>query len=344
MVTTVSKPDTPTSIVVLCGSSRAGKSSLIDVVFRHRPAASTLFIKPTLQPKLMNVTIGDLFEFSIVELPTHLILDTTTISMTDVSWLSRASTVLIVLDCQELVGDFKVGYTVNDEALSEELEFCKSVIERSKAANKDVTIDIFLHKMDGSSFAKPELRSDFQKLVANNLTSLLGQELKENVMLFSTSLYDTSAREASSHVIQRMMPQTRIVGSLLDILVENCAAHHGFLLDYYTRLMIAVDSSGFDPSCYELCSDLLDLMAATMHIRNSYMIDQSTMQKCSVVLDNGFTLQLVLIHDAVAVGLILKESAFVTQQHIVNENVQIFIEAMDKGLNLYKHLEGKGDQ
>jgi len=339
MVSTISGVDSPQAIVVLCGSSRAGKSSLIDVVFRHRPATSTLFLKPTLQAKQMNVTIGNLFHFSIVELPTHLMIDPVDVNTaTESAWFSRASTVLIVLDCQELVGNKKLGNTVNEQALNEELGFCKNVIERSKAANKDITIDIFLHKMDGSNFSNPETRSDFQKLVANNLTSLLGQELKENVMMFSTSIYDTSAREAAGHVIQKMLPQTRIAGSLLDILVENCSAHSGFLLDNSTRLMIAVDSSGFDLSCYELCSDLLDLMAAAMHIRNSYTVEQSTMNKCSVALDNGFILQLLLIHDVVAVGLILKESAFASQ-HIVDENLNIFVEAIDTGLELYEKYQ-----
>ena len=95
------------------------------------------------------------------------------------------------------------------------------------------------------------------------------------VSYFLTSIYDHSALEAFSRVVQKLVPQLPTLNSLLNALISSCTMEKSYLVDVVTKLYIATDSNPIDTKTYELCTDLVDVVIDVSHI---YWVSKTTGQ------------------------------------------------------------------
>lgn len=118
------------------------------------------------------------------------------------------STLVYVIDAQE--NDF-------DDSLPKLAE----TIIAAHAANANIHFEVFLHKVDGEVMpdeSKAEKQQLIQNFVASELSDVNADIL---VSYYLTSIYDHSALEAFSKVVQKLVPQLPVLNSLLDKLIER---------------------------------------------------------------------------------------------------------------------------
>ena len=109
---------------------------------------------------------------------------------------------------------------------------------------------MFLHKVDGD-FMSEETKV---RAAAGN-PAFLSKSLETNVcacLLLLDSIYDHSALEALSKVVQKLVPQLPTLNNLLDIMISSCNIDKSYLVDVVTKLYIATDSNPVDAHTYEL--------------------------------------------------------------------------------------------
>ena len=81
-----------------------------------------------------------------------------------------------------------------------------------------------------------------------------------NFNLFQTSIYDYSIFEGFSKVVQKLIPQLPTLENLLNVFISNSNAEKAFLIDVFSKIYIATDSSPVDMQSYELCCDMIDVV------------------------------------------------------------------------------------
>lgn len=124
--------------------------------------------------------------------------------------LKGCSTLVYVIDAQE-------------EDYEDSLPKLVETIVAAYRVNPDIHFEVFLHKVDGDLMPE-EVKAERQQGVQNYVSSELA-ELNNGEILVSyylTSIYDHSALEAFSKVVQKLVSQLPVLNSLLDKLIERC--------------------------------------------------------------------------------------------------------------------------
>lgn len=201
-------------------------------------------------------------------------------------------------------------------------------ISTAHSLNPNIHFEVFLHKVDGdfmSEETKAERQQDIQHYVSSELADTNDDVL---VSYYLTSIYDHSALEAFSKVVQKLVAQLPTLNNLLDMLISSCSLEKSYLIDVVTKLYIATDSNPVDAHTYELCSDLVDVVIDVSYIygmsRETGVFQPYDDKSTSAIrLTSGMVLYLREVSSYLALVCVLREEAFGKRSQ-VDYNVDCF--------------------
>jgi len=151
-----------------------------------------------------------------------------------------------------------------DEPYDHVLQNFTETVSRAIRVNPNVTIEVFINKVDGELFlsdeAKYDCRRDIMQQVSDELYDAGLSADKVSISYHLTSIYDHSVFESFSRVVQKLIPQVPTLENLLNVLVSTCSMEKAYLFDVASKLYISTDSSPVDSQSVELCSDMIDVV------------------------------------------------------------------------------------
>lgn len=221
------------------------------MIFRKVSPHETLFLDSTHGVEIRLVDNNDFLRFQTWDFGGELNFNRPVYYMNKEISMETAikgcSTIVYVIDAQE--NDF-------EDCLP---KLAETIIAAHKI-NSSIHFEVFLHKVDGDLMpeeSKAERQQMIQNFVSQELADVNGEIL---VSYYLTSVFDHSALEAFSKVVQKLVPQLPVLNKLMDKLIESCIIDKSYLLDVFTKLYIATDSNPVDGHVFELCADLVDVV------------------------------------------------------------------------------------
>eukprot|EP00927_Polykrikos_kofoidii_P007543 TRINITY_DN13104_c0_g1_i1.p1 TRINITY_DN13104_c0_g1~~TRINITY_DN13104_c0_g1_i1.p1 ORF type:complete len:351 (-),score=69.74 TRINITY_DN13104_c0_g1_i1:62-1114(-) len=317
--------------VLLCGPHKAGKTSILKVVFQKMSPHETLFLETTPKVDPMPIVRNMLLRFKVMDFPGSTKFD----EVTDPTLFAETGAIVFVLDAQ-------------DEPYTDSVSMCKRVIEIASRVNPKISFDILIHKVDGVQFfyddrkTYDDHKTDLINVIETMLTEDLQNKLDGQISFHCTSIYDHTVFEAMSKVVQKLYPQQlQVIEQSLDLLVGHSRMEKAFLFDVVTKVFIATDTSQpVDLQAYELCSDMIDVVIDVSCIYGSE--DGNTLpstfttdpkSSCVIHLNNRHLLYLREVDKYLAVVCIIREENF-DRQHLLDHNIRVFKEGLGE---LFKH-------
>lgn len=200
--------------------------------------------------------------------------------------------------------------------------------------NPRIHFEVFLHKVDGDLMPdeiKLERQQSIQSYVSTELSDINGGDIL--VSYYLTSIYDHSALEAFSKVVQKLVDQLPILNSLLDRLIDSCVIEKSYLLDVFTKLYIATDSNPMDPHTYELCSDLVDVVIDVSCIyglseEDGAAIPYDQDSSSAIRLNSGMVLYLREVSKYLALVCVIREEYF-SKRSLLDFNIDCFRKSLE---------------
>lgn len=294
--------------ILFCGPRRSGKSSVERVVFHKMSPHETLFLEPTHNVDIQYIANNNFVKFQTWDMSGDMNLQS------DVMYMGRAiSADTMFKNCNTLV------YVIDaqEEEYEDSLPKLVETIALAHSFNPKIHFEVFLHKVDGdfmSEEAKAERQQGIQHYVSTELSETNGDVM---VSYYLTSIYDHSALEAFSKVVQKLVPQLPTLNNLLDILIASCGIDKSYLVDVVTKLYIATDSNPVDVHTYELCSDLVDVVVDVSYIYGTSVTDTGNISvpyddqsTAAIRLNNGMVLYLREVSHYLALVCVLREDCF----------------------------------
>ena len=238
----------------------------------------------------------------------------------------KVDAVVYVIDAQE---DLKRG-TIQE---------ISAVFHKAKSLNPKVTLQVFVHKVDGDTFASEELRVEVQQAFQEQIT----QEMdKDDVSIHLTSVYNPSLYEAWSLVVQKLIPNQTTIVELLDALVEACKMEKAFLFDTKTRLYLATDHNPVDHQTLTLCADSIDLAIGFDSVYGTP--SQSSFDKnegninTRIRLSNNMVLYAQQVGKSLALVCVSRRESW-TEPLLIERNVSLFKDALKEVKNVREEDE-----
>lgn len=305
--------------IIFMGPRRSGKSSIERVVFHKMSPHETLFLESTNTLDIHYIANNNLVKFQTWDFGGDMSLTSDVVYMEKQISIDTifklANTLVYVIDAQE-------------EDYQNDLPKLVETISIAHELNPRLHFEVFLHKVDGdfmSEETKAERQADIQQFVSSELSETSGDDVL--VSYFLTSIYDHSALEAFSRVVQKLVPQLPTLNSLLDALIASCTIEKSYLVDVVTKLYIATDSNPIDARTYELCTDLVDVV---IDISNVYGVtptgslvtfdDKST---AAIRLNTGLIFYLREVSDYLALICVVREEHFL-KRSLLDYNINCF--------------------
>ncbi len=191
---------------------RSGKSSIERVIFHKLSPHETLFLESTHGVDIHLIANNDFLRFQTWDFGGDLSLtrgvDYRGKNIPTDTILKGCSTMVYVIDAQE--NDFE-----------DSLPKLAETIIAAYNVNPNIHFEVFLHKIDGDLMpedSKAERQQVIQNFVASELSDVNGDILAS---YYLTSIYDHSALEAFSKVVQKLVYQLPVLNTLLDKLIER---------------------------------------------------------------------------------------------------------------------------
>ena len=206
---------------MFCDLIRSGKSSIERVIFHKMSPHETLFLESTQDVDIHLISNNDFVKFQTWDFGGDLNVETGVRYMgkpiSAETILKGCSTLVYVIDAQE-------------EDYEDSLPRLVETILAAYRVNPDIHFEVFLHKVDGDLMAE-EIKAERQQGIQNYVSTELSAEIQGDVLVsyYLTSIYDHSALEAFSKVVQKLVNQLPILNSLLDKLIER----------YFPRLVVS---------------------------------------------------------------------------------------------------------
>mmetsp|Transcript_24424 Transcript_24424/g.35891 ORF Transcript_24424/g.35891 Transcript_24424/m.35891 type:complete len:351 (+) Transcript_24424:159-1211(+) len=306
-----------TTRILFMGPRRSGKTSIDRVIFQNMSPHETLFLEATNSCDINNTLSNRLVQFQTWDFGGDLNLSTDVQYMgNDISFetiFKKSNTLVYVIDAQE-------------DDYEDSLPKLAETISVAHNANPSIHFEVFLHKVDGD-FMSEETKAERKQGIQSFVSAELSEKGNGDVLVsyYLTSIYDHSALEAFSKVVQKLVPQLPTLNSLLDVLIACCNIEKSFIVDVITKLYIATDSTPVDAHTYELCSDLLDVVVDISYIygmtdgKTAYD-DRST---SAIRLNNGMVLYLRQVSDYLALVCIMHVDSF-SKRSLLDYNIDIF--------------------
>lgn len=303
---------------------RSGKSSIERVIFRKLSPHETLFLDSTHGVEIRLVDNNDFLKFQTWDFGGELNFSRgvdymgRTIPIDTV--LKGCSTMVYVIDAQE--NDF-------EDCLP---KLAETIIGAYKI-NPAIHFEVFLHKVDGDLMpeeSKAERQQMIQNFVSSELSDVNGEIL---VSYYLTSVFDHSALEAFSKVVQKLVNQLPVLNKLLDKLIETCIIDKSYLLDVFTKLYIATDSNPVDGHIFELCADLVDVVVDFSCIyglseEDGAAIPYDQQSSSAIRLNGGMVLYLREVSKYLALVCVVREEYF-ARKALLDFNINCFRKSVD---------------
>lgn len=192
-----------------------------------------------MQTKIMQ----SFMTFEVSELPSHMIIDSP--DFDHHSLFAHIGAVVWVIDVQ-------------DEYLSSISELIRTAVFLSENYPR-VNFEVFIHKVDGLS---EEYKYDTYREVRQRVNDELSDLGYGGTALsyYQTSIFDHSVYEATSKVVQKLLPQLPALEALLNKLCSACRIQKAYLFDTMSKIYVATDASPTFLKDYEVCSDYVDVI------------------------------------------------------------------------------------
>ncbi|PWY83956.1 small monomeric GTPase [Aspergillus eucalypticola CBS 122712] len=227
--------------LMLMGLRRSGKSSIASVVFHKMPPNETLFLEST--TRIQKDSIHSFMDFQVWDFPGQL------------EYLEPS------FDLESIFGSLGALVWVIDaqDDYMESVARLNRTILTVQQYYPNINIEVFIHKVDGIT---DEYRTDTFQDIVQLISDELSDAGYENapVHYYLTSIYDYSVFEAFSKVIQKLIPNLSTLENLINTLSNNCGFEKTYLFDVLSKIYIASDTRPVDMSCYEMCSDYIDVI------------------------------------------------------------------------------------
>lgn len=314
--------------ILFTGPRRSGKSSIERVIFHKMSPHETLFLESTHNVDIHLIANNDFVKFQTWDFGGDMNLQSGVNycgkRILSDTILKNCSTLVYVIDAQE--DDY-------EDSLPKLVE----TITIAFKVNPNIHFEVFLHKVDGDLMpeeVKAERQQSIQNYVSAELSDINGDIL---VSYYLTSIYDHSALEAFSKVVQKLVNQLPILNSLLDKLIESCAIDKSYLLDVFTKLYIATDSNPVDGHTYELCSDLVDVVIDVSCIYGLSPEDGAAIpydhdSSSAIRLNSGMVLYLREVSKYLALVCVVREEYF-QKRSLLDFNINCFRKSLDQIIN-----------
>ncbi|KAK8815236.1 hypothetical protein WA158_003448 [Blastocystis sp. Blastoise] len=255
-------------VILVAGSEKSGKTSIIDVVFRKISAYKTYYQETTKTLQRQEVHHNPLFQYDVCELPSNP-LETTRdgihLNPTYKSQLANVKLLIYIIDLDKYSSrsdPFGSKNTFNFRELLPELLEC----------NNDLLVSIFLHKTDINMSS--EQLSNIQKSVQATVSDIYSTlDISPSTSYSRTCVFDYSISEAISKVIQRLIPHRPVLLALLNSFSQSSNIEKVYIFDTYCKICLAQDSTPSDIGMYELCRDNIEVIS---DIHNIYNVDMNT--------------------------------------------------------------------
>ncbi|KAJ1934470.1 GTP-binding protein gtr2 [Linderina macrospora] len=196
-----------------------------------------------------------------------------------------------------------------------------ALIRVALAANPQLPVHVFIHKIDGLS---EELKMETQQGIQQRVLKNMGFENLDssNVQFFLTTIFSEAIREALSRVSLRMVPRCDHLESILNSFCSKSSLDKVFLLDVRSKIYLATDSSPTDPQLYQFACKTIDtigdisLLCAGLGPERE---DEVVMQRTVVTMDTNMRLFMYQVNLDLSL-LCLGPSAVVKQQSLLEFN------------------------
>eukprot|EP01038_Epipyxis_sp_PR26KG_P007183 gene7183-9794_t len=312
--------------IIFTGPRRSGKSSIERVIFHKMSPHETLFLESTRDVDIQRIANNDFIRFQTWDFGGDMSLthgvQYQQRNISSETILKGCSTMVYVIDAQE--NDY-------EDSLPKLVE----TIVSAHRMNPSINFEVFLHKVEGE-LMPDDIKAERQQGIQNYVST----ELADSDIIVSyylTSIYDHSALEAFSKVVQKLVKQLPTLNSLLDKLIESCVIDKSYLLDVFTKLYIATDSNPVDGHTYELCSDLVDVVIDVSCIYGLSPEDGSAIpydaeSSSAIHLNTGMVLYLREVSKYLALVCVIREEYF-TKRSLLDFNINIFRNSLVQILN-----------
>ena len=98
----------------------------------------------------------------------------------------------------------------------------KEIIKTTNAVNKNISYEVFIHKVDTDQFLSDEQKMDCLNEIQENMRQLLKDTgLQVSLSFYLTSIYDHTIYEALSKVIQKLLPMVGFISTMIDDLITK---------------------------------------------------------------------------------------------------------------------------
>jgi len=297
--------------ILLMGLRRSGKSSIRQVIFHGMQPIETLYLEST--TRITSEVLKSLGDFVIEEIPGQ--HDVMNIEADLTALFQGVSSVIYVIDSQ-------------DEYLMA-LQNVVQVIEQGYKVNQGIHFEVLVHKIDG-------LNDEFRLDTKRDIIQRINDDLIDigvydaDITYHMTSIFDQSIIEASSRIIQKLVPELSSLTQMLDLFTVRTGIEKVFLFDSATKLYIATDSSPVDAEICQVCSDFISISSELGALYNSSTSKQQVGQDFSLSrLQNGTIITLAhMFNGLLLVGLSTHEVPM--QATLTEFNMEMFRDGMKK--------------
>ncbi|KIM84234.1 hypothetical protein PILCRDRAFT_818570 [Piloderma croceum F 1598] len=225
--------------ILLLGLRRAGKTSILNVLFNKLPPKQTFFLETTI--RITKHTFDTVIPLEIWDCPGNITVEDLGTS------LSEFSSLIFVIDIRD----------VYQQPISKLVEF----IIAAYHDNPDINLEVFVHKAEKMQDEdKLENFRQIHERISDRLLDVSPDYELNPLDLHLTSVYDHSLHEAFSRVLHKLIDSLPYLEELLNIFCANSSSPKAFLFDTASRLYVATDASPVDQQTHNLCCDYLQML------------------------------------------------------------------------------------
>uniref|UniRef100_A0A7S0FXV5 Ras-related GTP-binding protein n=1 Tax=Pyrodinium bahamense TaxID=73915 RepID=A0A7S0FXV5_9DINO len=305
--------------VLVWGPPRAGKTSILKVVFQKMSPCEALFIETTKNVEVTSVNRNALVRFKVLDFPGNSMFGE------DLNVFKNVGVVVFVVDAQE-------------DSFTGAVSMAKKIILLACRANAKISFDVLVHKLDGDHFFNEDQKCQIQRDIHSKITEELEEKVNAKVTSHCTSIYDHTVFKAFSKIVQKILPEVPTLETSLDYLISNSRMEKAYLFDIISKVYIASDPQPVDIQSYELCSDMIDVVIDVSCIYGitedgnsiASTIEQDCQSRCIIHLHNGTLLYLNQVDRCLALVCIIRDEVFEHQQYLLDYNIKIFQEALEE--------------
>lgn len=308
--------------IVVAGLKRAGKSSILRVLFNKLSPHEASYIETTSHPSFLPLSGNPLLNVHIAEIPGNWSWEES--EQMDQLFFSQCQSLILVIDAS------------SEDLPSAVFSLAKRVVARAaRATGGKLGIHLFLHKVDANYRFDPDsshAESNKASFV-QNVVNRVSEDAKNifasipAVAAHCTSIFDHSLHEAFAQVLQQPLLANGRIEQMMDLILTTCRLEKAVLFDTVSKISLASDSGRqVDPSTIALMQDMLDVVIDMSGIYGPGH-DCAAPTSCEIRLSNKEVLFMKIVGKNLALVSILK-SENLDKTFLLNHNLAAFSQAI----------------